>query len=168
MRSISAAIRNELEASQSGDFPVVFAEITEGGLSIPVKVTSDTQNYVLSGSTWVGWSFDLTLPSDEEDQSKARISIQNVDSYMVSQLMEIATPLRISLKIFMRSQFTTADPAVAIGSPDPVMNFRRTLYITNVQITDELIIGDVVGDDFSVEPWPYGRVTRARFPGHYR
>lgn len=165
MRSLSATIRDELEASQTGDFPVVFADLSHDDITT-ICITSDNQNYILAGVTYYGWSFDLTLPSDADDPSRAKATVQNVDSDLGETLLSISSPISLTLKVFWRSDFTTANPAV--GSPTPSLWWRRALHLTNIQISDAVISADVSGDDLGTEPWPFHRAIRAVLPGLYR
>lgn len=173
MRSLSATIRNELEASRTGDFPVIFADISHPDITT-IRVTSDNQNSQLSGVTYYGWSFDMVLPSDADDPSKARVTIQNVDSEIGETLLELHSPLSLTLKVFWRSDFsenTFGLPGYAfigIGSPTPSLWWRRPLHLANVEISDEVISADVIGDELTTEPWPYHRAIRAVLPGLYR
>lgn len=165
MRSISAAIRDELEASQTGDFPVVFADLSHPDITT-IRVNSDNQDYLLSSVLYYGWSFDLSLPSDGDDPSKAKVTIQNVDSELGEMVLSISSPLSLVLRVFLRSDFTTANPAV--GSPTPSMWWRRAMKLTNIQVSESVISADVSGDDLTTEPWPFHRAIRAVLPGLYR
>ena len=165
MRSLSATIRNELEASHTGDFPVVFADISHPDIS-NIRVTSDNQDFLLDGITYYGWSFDVALPSDADDPSKAKVSIQNVDSEIGETLLDLDSPLSLTMKVFWRSDFTIADPGV--GNPTPSLWWRRTLYLANVDITDDVVSADVIGDRLTEEPWPFHRAIRAVLPALYK
>lgn len=166
MRVVSAAFQNELEASRSGEVPVIFATITAAGLT-PVHVCSDLVNYVYQGDTYFGWAFNIKLVSDDENPPKGQISIQNVDSAIAEFILAIQSKLRLNIKIFAKSEFTDDNPRVAIGTPT-IQYEAPDLFLSNITVDTVQVSADITSFDLASEPFPHHRATIDKTPGVFR
>lgn len=139
MRSLTDLIRDELEASRTGDFPIVLATIDHEAFTFPFRFSTDNQDLTYNGELYFGWSLDIILPGDTDDPGQGRISIQNVDEQVGSVLQSIATPLTIDLKVLWRSDFTETEGG---GGPalDVAGSTNDDLLLTNG--TDSLLLVD--------------------------
>lgn len=168
MRVVSSAFRNALEASRSTTVPVIFATITGDDLVTPIRVNSDSVDYIYQSNTYFGWSFNISLISDDENQQKGQISIQNVTSEIgVFVLDADDTVLNLDIKIFSKEDFSDANPRQAIGTPTVQYN-AASLELRNITVDALQVTADITSFDLSSEPFPAIKATKDRLPALYR
>lgn len=164
MRTLGAAFRGELESVFSGEVIVCFVTIDHTDLLVPIRVNSDIVDYVYNGDTYTGAAFAISLLSDNEQAPRLQASINNVDRIIGETVLALTSAPRIKIELFAKSDFTDAIPRVASGTPT-VEYSAPHLFLRNVSCDAMALSGDVVGYDFSTEPWPAIRSTPDKLPG---
>lgn len=172
-RSISQSLRNELEATHSGEFMVVFATITHPDIPTPIRIAGDVVDYILDGKRYLGCPFELSILSDGESLPRGRISIANVDQRVGAAIEDMVDSPRIDLQICAQSDFdaiatidgqrTRAETSTATVEYD-----AKWLRMTNITVDAISVSADISSFDVGREYWPGVRAIKANCPGLYK
>lgn len=168
IRPVSATFRNAVESSASSEVIVLFATITHPSLLAPIAVNSDIVDYVYNGITYFGVAFSLQLLSDDENlPARAQAAIQNVDQAIGAAVLALSDSPTVKIEILLKSDFDDSDPRQPIGTPTPEYSAPE-LTLQNVKCDAMALTADLVGFDFTTEPYPAIRSTQDRLPGLFR
>lgn len=163
-RSVSSAFRTELEASHSSELAIMFVTVTHESLASPIYVNSDIMDFVLGGITYLGAAFSLSLLTDDDQPPKGKVSIHNVDRAIGEAVLLLATPPRVTIAIYARSDFNDANPRTPTGTP--TLQYSATgLELRNISCDALQLTGELSVLDIAAEPWPAIRSTIDRLPG---
>jgi Domain of unknown function (DUF1833) len=166
--SVSLSFRRQAEASFAGDVDLCFLTISHPLILEPIRVVWDTKDYIYGGYTFVGFPFDITLLSDDENPPKAQLNIQNVDSRIGDTIRQLRTPPRLRIELLSSSDFNlNADPRTAIASTTAVY-VASNLFLTNVKVDVMMVSGEIQGWDYLQRVWPGVRAREDIFPGLFR
>lgn len=172
MRSITLAYRKHTESILSDEVDLCFLTITHSTLAEPIRVVWDTKDFIYNGFTFIGFPFEITILSDDENPPTARLSIQNIDPRIVDALRGLSSPLRLKIELLHSSDFDlTVTPRVAWGGGSPAPNVAYSadkLFLINVKSDLLTISGDITGWNYLQRVWPGVRATQERFPGLFR
>lgn len=168
-RTISASLKRTINRQEEDEALICFLTITHAMISEPVRVCSDTVDYVWGGNTFIGFPFDLQLLSDNDDPPTAKLSIQNVDQKIGEAVQLLDSPARLRIDVLAASWFNpSATPRVAIsGTPTPDYTADK-LFLTNVKADALAVTADIVSWNYTQEIWPGIRATQDRLPGLFR
>lgn len=155
-RPFSTSLRTILEDPDSSDVYLILIEISHATLGTPLRFANNTENIVSNGNTFTGFPFEIEIPGDENGPPRGRITIQNVDRKIGMAVRELTTPPRIRLQAVLASDLNTV-----------WLDFKH-FWFRNIRGDAMQIQGDIDSWDFSVEPWPSRRLTKARFPGLFK
>lgn len=164
MRTLLAGFRDNIESQYNSDALVFFATITHPDLYGPLYFNSDILDYVYNGNTFVGAAFQITLLTDDEQVPQAKVSIHNVDQAIGTAVQALSSSPQIKIELFAKSDFTDDNPRVAVATPTAEYS-APFLLLRNVNCDDITISADLMGNDFSVEPYPAIRATKDRLSG---
>lgn len=166
MRNVSVRLRNLVESTASSDVIVFFVTITHPLLGVPVRVNSDIVDYVLNGNTFVGCAFKLIMLTDDEQAPKAQVSIEDVDQQIGEAVIALPSSPFVQIEIYVKSDFDDNDPHAPIGTA--VQEFvAADLRLRNVVCDGATLTGDLTGEDFTQDFYPYYRSEINRTPGLY-
>jgi len=144
---------------------IAFLTITNDALPTPIRVASDPTDFIVDGETFVGIPFDVSIVSDGEDAPTAELRIQNI-TREIGDAVQSATG-RIGVKVDIRSTMgfdLSVIPRIVSGAGSGfVMGFDH-FELIDVQVNDVEVRGTLMLRDYSQEPWPSGRTTKARCP----
>jgi hypothetical protein len=156
-RQVSSAALQALLAESTNQVFLVTLELTGTGISTPIRVVNDNIDLIVSGVTYSAFPFQITLPSDDPDKPPvAKLSISNVTQLIIDELRALPTPPQVEIAIRMASS-----PAVVEYGPWQ-LDAASMSYDMNV------IDIDLRMRDFTVEPFPYLRMTPSYFPALFR
>lgn len=167
-RSITAIFRKEAEAIFSPEADLCFITITHPLLIDPIRVNWDNKDYIYGGNTFIGFPFEITLLSDDENPPKATLTIQNIDSRIGETIRGLVNPLRLKLELLSTLDFdTTVDPRTEIGTANVVYSFDKA-FLTNCKVDDLTVSADIEGWNYLQRVWPGKRGTQDLLPGLFR
>lgn len=167
-RPSAVAVRADLENPNSPDALLSFLTITHAALIDPIRVVSDVMDYEIDGLLFKGVPFDLKLLADGESAPRTQLRIQNVDRRIGQALLAMTGRAVIEWDLRSSADFDLSqNPRVVLGTSAPIHGWRH-FTLAGVTATSTEITGDVIFQDYAVEPWPSLRATEDRLPGLFR
>lgn len=168
MRTISANMREVLQATEHSTIPILLLTINHSTFDEPVRLSSDntqriteTDTTLLYGTVsrtnnYFFYPFALKLPTDEEEGTpKTSLTVDNV-SRQLTEAVENIDP---------RDPVTVTMEIVLSTSPDTVEMEYTDFTLKNVSYDMFEITGEISMDALFGEPVPQHRMTPAYFPG---
>lgn len=116
MRSITLGYRKHLESILTDEIDLCFLTITHAKLAEPIRVVWDTKDFSYGGNTFIGFPFEITILSDDENPPSARLAIQNIDPRITDVLRGLGAPLRIKIELLSSEEFFTS-PTTRYAAP---------------------------------------------------
>lgn len=165
--TVSTSFRRFAEASFSDEVDLVFLTLSHPDIT-DINVVWDTVNFIYNSITWIGFPFDITIMTDDEQPPKATLTIQNVDSQIGETIRTLFTPPRLKIEILSSTDFNlTVNPRTPIGTPTAVYTADR-LFLTNVRVDPIAVQGDIEGWNYLQRVWPGKRARQDLLPGLFR
>jgi len=170
MRNITLSFRQAAESNFADEVDLCFLTISHPTLIDPIRIVWDTKDFIYGGNTYIGFPFDITLLSDDEQPPQAKLTIQNVSPKIGDSLRTLRSPLRLKIELLSSSDFIlSADPRVEVGSPAPTVVYRADkLFLVNVSVNVLEITATIQGWDYLQRVWPGQRAQQSNFPGLFR
>ena len=168
MRSLPTTFRAALEDPHNDDPPLVFLTLSHADLTDPIRCVWDTVDYVLSSNTYIGFPFEISLPSDGDGEPQGRLTIQNVDRRIGEAVLALSGPPLVTIEIYAASDWDlTVVPRVPLGTP--ALAYRAgNLYFRQISVDASTASGALTSWNFASQPWP-GKVAMAGIlPGLFR
>lgn len=131
-------------AQETDEVFLCLAEITHETLQEPLRFVNNTQNVTHNGETYQAVSFKLTpATSTGENDTPARLAIDNVDRGIMELLIPIRDPLTITFKVVLASspdtvEWTSGNLILRDVTPN-VQQITGSLY--DVYIADRVVPG---------------------------
>ena len=153
-RSVSTVFKSAAFAQETGEALIVLVTIDHADLAAPIRVCSNSADVVSRGDTFLAFPFEITLPDDVEGQGpRASLIIDAVDQSIVQAVRSIDSAPSVLMEVVLGSDTDT------IEGTWPGFQMREVAY-------DVLTVsGQILQEDFLMEPYPAGRITPADFPG---
>lgn len=168
MRTVSGSFRRSVESRFQSDANLIFVTLSHELLIEPVRVVSDTKDFVYGGETFVGFPFDLQLLTDDDRPPTATIEIQNVDRIIGETLRPLTSAPRLKIELLHSDDFDlTVTPRTPVRPPS-VEYVANHLFLANVKIDPMTVSAEIVGWDFTQRTWPGVRATQNRLPALFR
>jgi len=153
-RTLSAAARNAIFASQTAEAFLVLLTLDHPTWGAPVRVTSDAVDTASRGYTYKPFPFLVSLPEERDDAlARVRLTIDNVDRSIIAALRPLTSPPTVTLEVVLAS------------SPDTLEAGPFDFTLRNVEYDALTITGDLMFEDVLNEPFPAGSFTPASYPG---
>lgn len=163
-RTVSLAMRQAMNAEETGEVPIVLLTITHDDLLQPIRLSSDpTTRFstdpvmygtVSRGQQYLFVPFSAVLPDDKEEAApQARIVIDNIDREMIAILRSTSTPAAVTLDIVLAS------------SPDAVEVSYTGFDLVAAEYDAENITITLQMDAFVTEPFPCDSMNPSNLPG---
>lgn len=153
-----------LNAEDSGDVLLTFAEISHPLLSEPMRVVTDVLPYSWNGAIWQGVMFEFEAVNNDERTPEARITLPAIDQGIANALIALPERARISVWVLTSADFDlTQEPRAAIGTPVSLLELLN-FDLMDVQGTVSTASGRLMLRDYTQEPWPGIRATQSRCP----
>jgi len=152
---ISDTAVESLIAAQTAEVYIVLVTIDHPEFAAPIRATSDAQDTVSDGETFVPYAFDLRLHPDGPDEiGRARIRITNVG-------LEIMGGVR---SVQGGELLVTA--SVVLGSDPDAHEIGPLEFEAETVPWDALWVDCVLGgDSWLNDAWPYTQFTPGTTPG---
>jgi hypothetical protein len=179
-RNITTSFRRSAEANFSDEVDLCFLTISHPTLDDDIRVCWDTQDYVVSGETYIGFPFDITILSDDENPPTAQLTIQNVDPRIGDSIRQLTSPPRLKIQLLVLTESAplldeASNPildetgATIYDQPEPTVIYEADrLFLINVTVDIMQVTGTIVGWDYLQRVWPGPRAMQAVFPGLFR
>ena len=153
-RNTSLTFREAVYGSETGEAFLILLELTNPGLSQPIRVTSNSVDTVHNGDTYVAFPFEIELPDDtDEGPPTAQLRIDNVSREIVQAIRTVQTAVDVDIKIVLGSD------------PDTVEAEFADFQLRDVKYDALVVEGSLNIETFAQEPFPAGKFDPARFPG---
>jgi hypothetical protein len=153
-RNTSLIFRQAVYGEETGEAFIILLELSNPGLSQPIRVSSDSVDTTHNGNTYVAFPFDIALPDDtDENTPTARLTIDNVSREIVQAVRTVTGAVNVNIKIVLASDTETVEAEF------PDFQLRDVRY--NVLTVE----GSLNIEQFAQEPFPAGKFDPARFPG---
>jgi len=167
-RTIPAGVRREIDREQSAEQILAFLTISHSTLLDDIRVVSDPVDHVLGGLTFQGFTFKITVLSDDDRPPFTQLTIQNSDQAIGEALRIASSPPKLTLELIAGSEFDqTVDPRTEITTALRTYSASE-LHLVNVDVNVLEITGRLQVRDYSSEMWPGTMATEDVFPGLFR
>lgn len=172
MRSVSLNARTSHDAQATSEIEVVLLHITHPDLLDAVKLSTDPTVRLSTDplkygtrSTWLAEEYaddtpynfvllNTQLPDDKEDTpAAASVTVEMLDNTYSELFRSTQKRATVHMAIVMAS------------TPNLVEVQWRDLKLVSAEGDNAQITMQITRDPITSEPWPYGRMTRYRFPG---
>lgn len=144
-----------LTALESGDAAIALATVTHPQLGT-IRLARNTADVTSRGETFQAAYFDLDVVTDTDSPARARFSVPNVDRAMGFALMKLSGPAEVVLEV------------ISSAYPDEPYYRAARLELRNVDIGAIEITGELLGRDFSQEPFGTVVMTPVRASGLFK
>ena len=153
-RTINDTLKQKLYDQETDEVIIELITIDHDDFTAPIRVSSNGEDVVSRGNTFVSYPFDLKLPTDETGSPpRATLSIDAVDRTIVNSIRKTTKAATIMLEVVAHSDLD--NPIASI--PDfQLKNITGDLF----KISGELILENQVN-----EPFPYRRFVPSEFGG---
>lgn len=168
-RASAVAARADLEDPNSPNALLCFLTISHSALAEPIRVVSDVFDYERGGQTFIGLPFGFRLLTDNESTPRTELRMQNVDRVIGKALRSQWTGrASVAMELLSSADFDLSQvPRAEVGTAAVIYGFRH-FWLVNVTANAAELSGEVILQDYSVEPWPSIRATEDRLPGLFR
>lgn len=187
-RNVTTSFRRSAEASFADEVDLVFLTISHASLADDIRVVWDTQDYTVDDNIYVGFPFDITILSDDENPPTAQLAIQNVDPRIGDSIRALTSPPRIRIDLMYTglsggtgaiildesSANILDETSTAIRDNTATFSFGNSIYtadrlfLINITVDIMQITGTLVGWDYLQRVWPGPRAMQSVFPGLFR
>lgn len=153
--TLSAANLEWLYARDGAEPFICLAVITGPELGT-IRLARNTEDVVSRGDVFSASWFDITEPTDTDEQPRTGFMIPNIDRQVGLHLMEAKSGLVVHFE-FVRA-----------SAPDTVLYALRQLKLRVATITPITVEGELTPVDYGTEPYVPLRISPSAFPGLYR
>ena len=109
-RLLSPAFLQALMAPDTAEVVLCFLTLEHASLAEPIRVVNDLVDHEVSGQTWQGYPFALTLAVDDgETQPAMTLEIDNVDRRIVEAVRQVTGPILVRVRFALASQPATTE-----------------------------------------------------------
>jgi hypothetical protein len=163
-RTLSSTALKSFYAAETGDFPIMLLTITAVGLTDPIRISSDptariaepiediVYGTVSRGENYYFIPFQISLPGENDEASRASITIDNISRELVPTIRRLTAPPSVLMEMVMAS------------SPNTVEVQFPGFSITSISYDRMTISGELNVEMLTSEPFPAGTFTPSRFP----
>jgi hypothetical protein len=146
VRLFSSRLKAALTAQESGEVLVMLLTFSHPALPTPIRVSSDSQNTVSGGVTYLPFPFQIGMPDDSADQMpQAQITIDAIDRSFITALRLIPDAPTITMVFVLASQPDTIEASWTFMMRDVAYDaFSITGVLSYEQVLDEPYPGDQV------------------------
>lgn len=152
-RSLSITAREAVFAQQTGEVFLFLLELDHESYSVPVRVVNDYNDITSNGNLYTAFPFQVVLPKNSEEISKATLIIDNVSRELIASVRSIDTGLSASLSLVLAS------------SPDTIEAGPFNFTLTNVMYNAMTIRGELNYENILSQQYPKETFTPQNHPG---
>lgn len=164
----AVAARAQIEAEHAPDALLAFLTISHPGLADPLRVVSDVMDYLRDGHLYQGVPFGFRLLTDADGSPVTELRLANADRRLGEALRGFTGRPVVALELCSSADFDLSlNPRAPLGAVSVIYGFSH-FTMADVDVGPMEITGQVMLQDYSVEPWPSVRGTQDRLPGLFR
>ncbi len=143
-RSLSAALKREMMAAESGTAAVLLLTISHPNLPVPIRVNNSGQDVTSRGDLYQAFPFDITFPRSSEDAPPTvQLDICATDRSIIEAVRELSGPrATIALELVHSPDVNT----VEIGP--------LSFDLLDVSYDALMVSGTIGYEDLLNEPFP--------------
>lgn len=156
MRNLSQPIRSSLQAWYTDEVYLALLTLTHPDVPQGVHLANNDESITSNGQEFIGFPFEISLPSEDDNFPRAQLTVQNIDRVIGRTLMPLTTPMRAKIQV------------VLFSDPDDVWLEYKNFYLRSVTGNAYTVSGEIDTWDFGSDPWPARRATKDRFPSLFR
>ena len=147
-------MQQAMYASSTKEVVLLLLKISHQNLVAPIRVVNNFEPIVSQGYTWAAYPFEITMPSESDDQIPVMIlKIDAVDRQIITVIRSLQGPPEITLDVILAAQ-----PDIVEAS---VQGFKmKSVSYDNLVVEAELRLEEILS-----EPFPQHAFTPALFPG---
>lgn len=164
MRTLSLALRELMNAEETGDTPILLMTIEHPDLDEPIRLSSDpTERFsvdpLLYGTTsrsnqYSYFPFNIVLPTEGEEAAPAvRFRVDWIDQDIMALLRSTATPALVTVEL------------VTASDPDTPEVTWPTFDLVDANYTEEGFDLSLAIESLVTEPYPADGFSAANFRG---
>jgi len=150
---VSNALISAANASETTEVFIVLLKIDHYDLSVPIRLANNTEDVISNGFTYIGFPFEAILFNEDEQTPRAQIRVQNVDRRIGQVIRSLTNAPTLSVSVVLASD------------PDVIELDWLNTELVNIDGNVIDVTGDIVGPDYTTEPWPSRRATANYLPG---
>ena len=152
-RLLDAFVRSAF-GPETDEVWLILLTLSHPDLTDDIRVVHNPETITSRGQDYIGFAFELTLPSDTEDRAPvAELRIDNVSREIAEAVRSISSAPTVTIEI------------IRAADPDSVEISLTGFTLRNVRWDALAVSGSLALDDISIEPYPAGSFTPASFPG---
>jgi hypothetical protein len=153
-RSLSSTAAAALYAPETGEVFLMLLTIAHAALTPSLRFANNTVDVMSRGDTYLGWPFQMMLPSELDDQlPTVTLQIDNVDRRIMEGVRALTSPPSVMLEVVLAS------------SPDTVEAGPFAFTLRGCDYDALVVSGSLSFEDVLNEPYPAQTFTPGRFPG---
>lgn len=153
-RTVSADFLEAAFASETAENLIALVEINHTKWASPYYFTSDSEETVSNGKTYVPMRFDLKLPDDvERSVPRATLVLDGVGRELVADIRNVISPPAVTVH------------AVLADSPDTIEATWSGFELVSAGYDSLAFQCEISPQDYSHEPVPGDVMMPAAFPG---
>lgn len=151
--AVSNTFKGKAFARETDEAFILLLTLSHADLAEPIRVCSDSADVVSGGDTFTAFPFELLPPNDSDDSPpQASLKIDNVDRSIVQAIRTITSPPTLLMEIVLASD------------PDTIEVTWNDFTLVDVEYDALVVAGNLVQEDFTVEPYPALTMNPADFP----
>lgn len=140
-------------AQHSDEAFLVLLTLSHPTLKEPFRFVRNRVRITSRGNLFLASHFEIELPGDGDEVPKATLTVANVDRRIGQTLQALVTPPTCLIELVLSS------------TPDEVERSWGQMSLTEATWDAFTVQGTLSRITYWDEPWPFIRVTPARFPG---
>lgn len=154
MRTLSAAVREAINAQNTSEVFVTLLTITYPTFGAPLYVCDNGEDVTSRGNVYVSFPFQVYLPEDSGDRmTSVALRISNIDRRIIQNIRLATSPPIVAMEVIAASE-----PDTLIAGP-----IRLTLRSTNWSAKE--IEGTISPADLLNRKYPKEIFNPTDFPG---
>lgn len=155
-RPLSPAAMRSIMAQYSDEVWAILLTIEHPNLAEPIRVTSNSENIVSNGETYIAFPFGAALPSERDDQmARVQLIIDNVDRRVVEAVRTITSAPTVTMSVVLASD------------PDTIEAGPWEMTMRDIRYDALTVQGELSFENILNAPCPEGIFSPADFPGLY-
>lgn len=145
--------KHEVNARAQADPPLKLVKLEHSAWGFAVRVVENDEPVTSNGFVFDFSQAMVTLPSESDIASRGALIIDNVQSGLSELFLSVGPTIKATVQIVMASQ------------PDNVLKEYTDLNFENLSITNRIIAGELVRENYERELWPPRVMNVQDFPG---
>lgn len=152
-RTVSGTMEAALYAQQTTAVFITLLAISHADFASTIRLSSDGQDTVSNGETYLAYPFQLQVATDEPDRPpEASLTVDAVDRVLTSALRDIVGAATVTIQV------------VLAADPDTVEVSWENFSLRDVVYNAQAVSGRLTLEEYTDEPWPAHTMGPTDFP----